>query len=109
MLPVLIYITAPNREEAISLAHELLNQKLIACANIVDHVTSLYWWRGEIEQNNEVILIAKTLPSHTEQVIKHVQEKHSYECPAIVTIPITGGSQEYIDWVSQQVTPAANQ
>lgn len=109
MLPVIQYITVPNREEAISLAHELLNNKLIACANIVDRVTSLYRWRGEIEQNNEVILIAKTLPSYAEKVTKFILERHSYECPAIVTVPITGGSQEYIDWVSEQVLPVTDQ
>lgn len=105
MLPTLIYITAPNREEAILIAHELLNKRLVACANIIDHATSLYRWQGEIEQNNEAIIIAKTLPSHTEQIVEVIKGMHSYECPAIVTVPITGGSQEYIDWVREQVAP----
>lgn len=109
MLPTLLYITAPNREEAISLAHELLNKKLIACANIIDHVTSLYRWRGDIEQNNEVIIIAKTMPSHTEEIVKRVKELHSYECPAIVTVPVTGGSQQYFDWIAGETTSVINQ
>jgi periplasmic divalent cation tolerance protein len=104
MQPVLIYITASNREEAISIARDLLGKKLIACANIVDHAASLYWWDGEIEQNNEALIIAKTMSSHVEKAVMLVKSIHSYDCPAILTVPVTGGNHEYMEWMGKQLT-----
>ena len=103
MEPVLLYITTSNREEAISISRTLVGERFVACANIVDHVTSLYWWQGEIEQNNESIIIAKTLSSHAELAIKKVKEIHSYNCPAIVVLPISNGNQDYINWIRAQL------
>lgn len=103
--PTLIYITAANREEAILLSRELLNMKIVACANIIDHATSLYWWDGEIEQNNENIVILKTMSTHTEKVISVVRSLHSYSCPAIVAVPINDGNPEYINWIQEQISP----
>ena len=103
MDPVLLYITASSREEAISLSRELLNERLIACANIVDHVLSLYWWQGEIEHNPEAVIVAKTLASHVERVTAKVKELHSYDCPCVVVVPIVGGNPEYIAWLRAEV------
>ncbi len=105
MEPLLIYITTANREEAISISREIVGERLVACANIIDHVTSLYRWQGDIEQNNECIIIAKTLSSHVERAIARIKELHSYSCPAIVTAAITGGYPEYIEWMRQQILP----
>ena len=103
MEPILLYITTSNREEAISISRILVGEKLVACANIVDHVTSLYWWQGEIEQNNESIIIAKTLSSYAEPAIKKIKEIHSYNCPAIVVMPISNGNPDYIEWIREQL------
>src|SRR5262249_7546471 len=103
MQPTLIYITCPNREEAILLSRELLGEKLIACANIIDHVTSLYWWDGHIDQNNECVIVTKTLSTCVQPVIEWVTQHHSYQCPAIVSIPITEGNPEYIEWIKNQI------
>ncbi len=103
MQPVLLYITAPSREEAILLARELLGRKVIACANIMDNVQSLYWWDGEIEQSKEIIVIAKTFSVHVERVTQIIKEQHSYECPAILAVPVTGGNDDYIQWMNTQI------
>jgi periplasmic divalent cation tolerance protein len=105
MEPTLLYITCANREEAISLAHDLLRQRLIACANIVEHATSLYWWQGEIEQEPEVIIIAKTVASHVQKVTERVKGLHSYNCPCVVMMPIMGGNPDYIEWIRKETTP----
>lgn len=103
MEPVLLYITASNREEAISIARELVNDRLVACANILDHALSLYWWQGEIEHNPEAVIVAKTLASHVERVTQRVKELHSYSCPCVVAVPITGGNPDYIEWIKGEV------
>jgi periplasmic divalent cation tolerance protein len=107
MEPVLLYITASNREEAISLSQELLNQRLVACTNIMEHVTAMYHWQNEIEQAHEAVIIAKTLSSHIERVSARVKELHSYSNPCVVAVPIVGGSKEYIDWLTAEVSSSA--
>lgn len=106
MTPVSLYITASTREEAISLAHELLSEKLIACANIIDNATSLYWWQGEIEHAKESILICKTSAAHVQMITEKVKALHSYECPCVVAHPIEGGNADYINWLGQQLKEA---
>ena len=103
MEPVLLYITASNREEAISLSHELVNDRLVACANIVDHALSLYWWQGQIEHNPEALILAKTLASHVGHVTAMVKKLHSYDCPCVVAVPILGGNPDYIKWLRGEV------
>ncbi len=99
MEPVLLYITTSSREEAISLSRELLNQRLVACTNIFEHVTAMYHWQGEIEHTPETILIAKTVASHVEKATARIKELHSYSNPCVLCVPVTGGSAEYIGWL----------
>lgn len=103
MEPVLLYITASSREEAISLARELLNERLVACANIFDGVQSLYWWQGKIEHAQEAVIVAKTLGHHVERVTARVKQLHSYSCPCVVAVPIEGGNPDYIEWLRSEV------
>ncbi|MEI6730711.1 MAG: divalent-cation tolerance protein CutA [Pseudomonadota bacterium] len=104
MEPVLLYITAPNREEAISISKELVYKKFVACTNIIENVTSVYMWQGELEQNREVTIIAKTLNSKTQDTIKYIKSLHSYNCPAIIAVPIISGNPEYLRWIQQELT-----
>jgi len=105
MEPVLLYITAAHREEAILLCRELVGDRLVACANMIEHATSFYWWQGEIEQQQEVVIIAKTLASYVARVTERVKALHSYECPCVVSVPITNGNSDYMDWIAKEVTP----
>jgi periplasmic divalent cation tolerance protein len=108
MTPVSVYITASTREEAISLARELLSEKLIACANIIDNATSLYWWQGEIEHITESLIIAKSYSYHMPAITKKVKELHSYECPCVVATSIADGNVEYIKWLRNQLKAVDN-
>lgn len=103
MTPVSVYITAPSRDEAISLARCLLSERLIACANILDNATSLYWWQGEIEHATESVIIAKSTASHVQAITQKVKEQHSYDCPCVVATPIADGNPDYIKWLSSQL------
>lgn len=101
----LVYITAANREEALSISRALLAEKLIACANVYDNVTSLYWWQGEIEHNPEAVIIAKTRVLLTAQLTERVKALHSYDTPCIVTVPISGGNPDFLRWIGHQTEP----
>jgi periplasmic divalent cation tolerance protein len=98
----IVYITASSREEAEKISRVLLEERLIACANIFDPVTSLYWWKGEIRKDAEALLIAKTKESLVDQLIERVKALHSYECPCIVSFPLAKGNPDFLKWISEE-------
>jgi periplasmic divalent cation tolerance protein len=99
-----VYSTHKNKSEALQMAKTLSKEKLIACANIIDQVTSVYEWNGEICEENEVIIIMKTSKSHFENLKKRIEEIHSYDCPCIIALPIKDGNQDYLSWLNQATT-----
>jgi periplasmic divalent cation tolerance protein len=99
---VIVRITIDSEKGAQSLANELLKNKLIACANI-SSTFSTYWWKGEIEDNEEFVIMAKTKASLFKKVEKFVKEFHPYEIPCIVALPIVDGNKECLDWIDESV------
>jgi len=95
----LIYITTGSLDEARTIGKELVSHRLAACANIIDNINSIYWWDGEIQDDREVILLAKTKESLVPELIEKVKSLHSYECPCIVSLPILDGNKPFLDWV----------
>jgi periplasmic divalent cation tolerance protein len=103
----LIYITTGGPEEARVIAKELVSERLAACANIFENMRSLYWWGGEIQEDKEVVLIAKTKESLVPRLIEKVKSLHSYDCPCIVSLPIIDGNKPFLDWIVEE-TKAGN-
>lgn len=104
-----IYITAPSRDEAVRLSRALLEQRLIACANILENATSLYWWQGGIETASECVIIAKTQMRLVHRVTQVAAELHPYEVPCITATPILKCNRAYADWVEAETAAAADQ
>ena len=102
MKTTLIYITTRTMDEARAIGKELVSKRLAACANIIDNMNSLYWWKGEIQEDREVILIAKTVESLVCELIDTVKSLHSYECPCIVSLPIVDGNPAFLAWIAQE-------
>lgn len=94
-----IYITTKDKEEARKIGRELVEKKLAACVNIIDNMNSIYWWQGKVEEDTEVVLIAKTKENLVQDLIKKVKEMHSYDCPCIVSLPIKEGNEDYLRWI----------
>ena len=101
--PIICLITAPNREEGLHIAHILVEEKLVACVNLIPGLTSIYHWKGEICRDEEVLLMAKSLESRLGEIIRRVTELHSYEVPEIIAIPIEGGSEPYLNWIKDSI------
>lgn len=99
----LIYITTSEISESKKIARILLEEKLVACTNIIPQINSLYLWKGEIEEDNESILIAKTRSDKVNQVIKRVEEIHSYETPCILELEVKKGSEGYLKWMEDEL------
>ncbi|HKC14568.1 MAG TPA: divalent-cation tolerance protein CutA [Patescibacteria group bacterium] len=95
---ILILSTFPNKEESHKVGKDLLNKKLIACYNLIP-VESAYWWKGKIEEANEILLIIKTNKDF-EEVEKFIIEHHSYETPEIVALEPSKVTEKYLNWVN---------
>ena len=102
----LIYLTAPNRESALRIGRTLVENRLVACANVLDGATSIFWWDGAIQQDSEAVLIAKTTSDKVSEVIDKVREIHEYSCPCVVALPIGQGNPAFLDWISAETSAA---
>jgi periplasmic divalent cation tolerance protein len=98
-----IYMTAGSKDEARKIGQELVISRLAACVNILDNMNSFYIWDGKVQDDQEVVMIAKTTEERVPQLIDKVKALHSYECPCIVSMPVSGGNQAYLDWIAQEV------
>ena len=100
---IVILVTAKDKKEAGKIARGLLEAKLIACANIVEGVQSLFWWQGKIDSSKEVLLVLKTKKVLFKKVIAQVRSLHSYQTPEIIALPIVAGSDDYLQWLDGSV------
>ena len=101
--PCLLYITAGDREEALALARMLVGERLAACANVLGAATSVYRWQGAVQEDEEVVLVAKTVEDRVEAAARRVRDAHSYDSPCVVALPISGGDAEFLSWVQEEV------
>ncbi|MEZ4688596.1 MAG: divalent-cation tolerance protein CutA [Bacteroidia bacterium] len=99
-----IYITCASRAEALQIGRKLVENKLAACANIIDGMTSCYWWEGNVEEAHEAVLIAKTTAGKVDQLIAEVKNLHSYELPCVISLDIESGNPDYLAWISGSVS-----
>jgi len=97
-----VYITAGNMDEARAVGRALVSARLAACANIIHPVHSMYWWDGKVQEDTEVIIVAKTRQDLVDDLIEKVTSMHSYECPCIVTLSILEGYRPFLDWVARE-------
>ena len=98
-----IYMTAGSRQEAEKIGKELVASRLAACVNILGNMNSIYMWQGKVQNDSEIVLIAKTTEDQVPQLVEKVKSLHSYECPCIVSIPVSGGNQAFLDWIAEEV------
>ena len=97
-----IYITVSTIDEARMIGKELVSNRLAAGVNIIDNMNAMYWWDGDIQDEKEVILIAKTKGSLVPELIEKVKLMHSYSCPCIVSLPILDGNKQFLAWVADE-------
>jgi len=98
-----VYMTAGSKAEAQQIGNALVEGRLAACVNILDNMQSIYRWNERIQQDTEVVLIAKTTDNLVSALIDQVKSLHSYDCPCIVSLPISNGYPPFLDWVHAEV------
>lgn len=98
-----VYMTAGSRKEAVTIGRVLVEERLAACVNIISPMQSIYRWQGKIEEDSEVVMIAKTTARRMDRLVSKVRELHSYECPCIVAWEIADGNAPFLEWIGREV------
>ena len=96
----LLYITSKDKQEAKNIAKALIENKLIACANIHE-IDFVYGENDKVEEGKEVVLITKTTDDLVYEAMEKVKSMHSYECPCILVLPVETANKEYVEWVNK--------
>jgi periplasmic divalent cation tolerance protein len=100
---IVVFVTAPNREEAVRLAEMIVGARLAACVQILPEMESIYRWNGTIQREGEHLIIAKTTLDNFDLLESEVRALHSYSVPEIVAIPALAISMPYFEWLNQNV------
>lgn len=99
---IFIYITCPDEKVAKTIGHALVEENLIACANILPKMTSIYSWKDKIHEDSETVLLLKTRKSRFNQVSSRVRQLHPYETPCVVALPVVDAEKNYAQWITTQ-------
>ena len=100
-----VLVTAPDSEVAAQLARRLVEEGLAACVNLVPGVRSIYRWQGAVQEDPEVLLIAKTRAALVDALAVRVRALHPYELPEVIALAVVAGSEPYLDWVRSAAEP----
>lgn len=100
--PLLVLTNLPDLAGAQMLARKLVEQRLVACANILPAVKSLYCWQGKIEEADEVSLFLKTTEARYAELEAALQAAHPYALPEIIALPIVAGLPAYLAWMAAE-------
>ena len=98
-----VYMTAGSMVEARAIGKVLVESRLAACVNIFENMYSLYWWEEKVQEDQEIVLIAKTTKGLTDALVEKVKQLHSYDCPCIVTLPVESGNPDFLEWIRNEV------
>jgi periplasmic divalent cation tolerance protein len=104
---VVVWITAASPQEAEEIARKLVEEKLVACANVLPPMQSIFWWQGEVCKEKETLITAKTLSSRMDEIIGRAKQLHTYQVPEIIALPFLAGSPDYLDWIDEALGEGA--
>lgn len=100
-----VYVTAADVAEAERIGEAVVDERLAACANLLDGMRSIFRWEGSVQRGRETILILKTREDLLEALTTRIVELHSYELPCVVALPIASGHAPFLDWVTAETGP----
>jgi periplasmic divalent cation tolerance protein len=96
-----------SSEAADRIGRLLVERRLVACFQVLGPIRSTYRWRGEIEQADEWLCLAKTTTDRCAELVREITRAHPYDTPEIIATPIVDGLGDYLDWITAETTPAA--
>lgn len=96
---IFAYVTAPDESTARQIGKTLVNEEIVACANILPKMKSIYRWQGKVEAATETVLILKGTRKALPRLKSRLKELHPYENPCLVVLPINDGLPAYLKWL----------
>ena len=96
----IVLCTVPDQQTGEAIANALVTEQLAACVNIVPGITSVYRWKGAVEQDQEALLLIKTGQDSWQSLEARIRALHPYELPEIIAVPIHTGQKDYIEWIT---------
>ena len=99
MAEIVVFVTTSSEEEASRIARELVEQRLVACVNILGKVRSVFSWEGKVADEQEALMVLKSRDDRFDKLSNTIKQLHSYSVPEIIAIPISRGLPEYLQWV----------
>lgn len=96
---IIVFVTAADKAQAEQLGTALVEKKLAACCNIIDAVTSIFHWQGQTCHEREVLMVLKTVTGRFDELVAEIKQRHSYETPEIIAVPVILGAADYLEWV----------
>jgi len=99
---VIILVTAPDAKAAGEIARDLLGRRLVACANIIPGIRSIYWWEGQLEESDEALMVLKARKADVAAIAEQVRYLHPYAVPEVVAAEVVGGLEAYLDWIGKE-------
>ncbi len=103
----MVYMTAADEDEAGRIGRALVAERLAACVNVIPGMRSIYRWQGEVHDDREVVVIAKTREALVDALVARVKELHSYDCPCVVALPIGAGNPDFLDWIEAETAESS--
>jgi periplasmic divalent cation tolerance protein len=100
-----VQTTTDSRAEAMELGRASVEARLAACAQVAGPIASTYWWEGGIERAEEWLVLLKLPADRYQELAAFLTERHSYDEPEIVAMPIVAGSPAYLSWISEETVP----
>jgi len=104
MSVVFVYMTAADAAEASRIGRALVERRLAACANVLGPIRSFYWWDGQVQDDPEVALVAKTRAELVPELTAAVKEMHSYAVPCVAALPIVDGNPDFLAWIAAETS-----
>ena len=102
MQTLLVITNCPDEESANAIALAVVEARLAACVNILARVQSVYRWRGAVESATEIPLLIKATAANYPALEKLIAERHPYDVPEIIALPIAQGLPAYLNWVAEE-------
>jgi periplasmic divalent cation tolerance protein len=99
---LVVFVSTASIEEARSIAHQVVEERLAACASIIERVQSIFRWEEKINSEGESLIIFKTTGSRFRELQTRVTSLHSYSVPEIIALPIVAGSEQYLAWLGKE-------
>jgi periplasmic divalent cation tolerance protein len=100
---VVVLTTFGSREKALEVAHVLVDEQLAACVNVLGEARSIYRWKGNVEEENEVLCLLKTTQARFEALRARLVSLHPYEVPEVIALPVAAAHPAYFDWLVSAV------